>query len=39
VTTLHTAWRLTGLSAYQIELVQWPPGHADGISVAELAQP
>jgi hypothetical protein len=43
VKTLHTAYRVTDLAAsaptpdgYRIELVQWPPGHADGISPADF---
>ena len=32
-----TSW-LTDPDGYQIELVQWPPGHADGISDADFAR-
>ena len=32
-----TSW-LTDPDGYRIELVQWPPGHADGISDADFAQ-
>jgi lactoylglutathione lyase len=31
----QTSW-LTDPDGYRIELVQWPPGHADGISVADF---
>jgi len=34
--TLHPAW-LTDPDGYRIELVQWPPGHADGITAADFA--
>jgi lactoylglutathione lyase len=34
----QTAW-LTDPDGYRIELVQWPPGHADGITAADFAQP
>lgn len=30
-----TSW-LSDPDGYRIELVQWPPGHPDGITVAEL---
>jgi lactoylglutathione lyase len=33
----RTAW-LTDPDGYRIELVQWPPGHADGITAADFAQ-
>lgn len=32
-----TSW-LTDPDGYRIELVQWPPGHADGLSNADFAQ-
>ena len=32
-----TSW-LTDPDGYRIELVQWPPGHADGLSQADFAQ-
>jgi lactoylglutathione lyase len=32
-----TSW-LTDPDGYRIELVQWPPGHADGLSHADFAQ-
>jgi catechol 2,3-dioxygenase-like lactoylglutathione lyase family enzyme len=32
---LRTAW-LTDPDGYRIELVQWPAGHADGITVADM---
>lgn len=32
-----TAW-LTDPDGRRIELVQWPPGHADGLSVADLTE-
>jgi lactoylglutathione lyase len=32
-----TSW-LTDPDGYRIELVQWPPGHADGLSDADFAQ-
>jgi lactoylglutathione lyase len=32
----QTAW-LTDPDGYRIELVQWPPGHANGISSADFA--
>jgi lactoylglutathione lyase len=32
-----TSW-LTDPDGYRIELVQWPPGHADGLSGADFAQ-
>jgi lactoylglutathione lyase len=32
-----TSW-LTDPDGYRIELVQWPPGHADGLSKADFAQ-
>jgi len=31
----RTSW-LTDPDGYQIELVQWPAGHADGITAADL---
>ncbi|MFD0901446.1 VOC family protein [Actinomadura sediminis] len=31
----RTSW-LTDPDGYRIELVQWPPGHADGITEADL---
>jgi lactoylglutathione lyase len=31
----RTAW-LTDPDGYRIELVQWPPGHADGITAADF---
>lgn len=31
----QTAW-LTDPDGYRIELVQWPPGHADGITAADF---
>jgi len=31
----HTSW-LTDPDGYRIELVQWPPGHADGITAADF---
>lgn len=31
-----TSW-LTDPDGYRIELVQWPPGHADGITAADFA--
>lgn len=34
----QTAW-LTDPDGYRIELVQWPPGHADGITEADFAHP
>jgi lactoylglutathione lyase len=37
VKTLHTAYRVTDPDGYRIELVQWPPGHPDGISAADFA--
>ena len=33
----RTSW-LTDPDGYRIELVQWPPGHPDGISAADFAQ-
>jgi lactoylglutathione lyase len=33
---LRTSW-LTDPDGYRIELVQWPAGHADGITEADLA--
>ena len=33
----RTSW-LTDPDGYRIELVQWPPGHRDGISAADFAQ-
>ncbi|MFI5910142.1 VOC family protein [Dactylosporangium sp. NPDC051541] len=33
---MHTAW-LTDPDGYRIELVQWPPGHAAGMSAADFA--
>ena len=32
---IRTAW-LTDPDGYRIELVQWPAGHADGMSAADL---
>jgi lactoylglutathione lyase len=32
----RTSW-LTDPDGYRIELVQWPAGHADGISAADFA--
>jgi lactoylglutathione lyase len=32
----RTSW-ITDLDGYQIELVQWPAGHADGITEADFA--
>jgi lactoylglutathione lyase len=32
----HTSW-LTDPDGYRIELVQWPPGHAEGITAADFA--
>jgi len=34
----RTSW-LTDPDGYRIELVQWPPGHPDGISAADFAEP
>ena len=31
---LRTAW-ITDPDGYRIELVQWPPGHADGMTAAD----
>jgi lactoylglutathione lyase len=31
----QTAW-LTDPDGYRIELVQWPPGHADGLTAADF---
>ena len=31
----QTAW-ITDPDGYRIELVQWPPGHADGITAADF---
>ncbi len=31
----QTSW-LTGPDGYRIELVQWPPGHPDGITAADF---
>jgi lactoylglutathione lyase len=31
----QTAW-LTDPDGYRIELVQWPPGHPDGITAADF---
>jgi lactoylglutathione lyase len=31
----HTSW-LTDPDGYRIELVEWPPGHPDGISPADF---
>jgi lactoylglutathione lyase len=31
----QTSW-LTYPDGYRIELVQWPPGHADGITAADF---
>jgi lactoylglutathione lyase len=33
----QTAW-LTDPDGYRIELVQWPPGHADGVTAADFAE-
>ncbi len=33
-----TAW-LTDPDGYRIELVQWPPGHPDGMTQADLSEP
>lgn len=33
---LRTAW-LTDPDGYRIELVQWPPGHPDGMTAADFA--
>jgi lactoylglutathione lyase len=33
----QTSW-LVDPDGYRIELVQWPPGHADGISAADFDQ-
>jgi lactoylglutathione lyase len=33
----QTAW-LTDPDGYRIELVQWPPGHPDGITAADFEQ-
>lgn len=33
---MSTSW-LTDPDGYCIELVQWPPGHAAGLSAADLA--
>jgi lactoylglutathione lyase len=33
----QTAW-LIDPDGYRIELVQWPPGHSDGISATDFAQ-
>ncbi|MGH3742814.1 MAG: VOC family protein [Micromonosporaceae bacterium] len=33
----RTSW-LTDPDGYRIELVQWPPGHADGITAADFDQ-
>ena len=32
----QTSW-LTDPDGYRIELVQWPPGHADGITAADFS--
>ena len=32
----RTSW-ITDPDGYRIELVQWPPGHADGITEADFA--
>lgn len=34
----QTSW-LTDPDGYRIELVQWPPGHPDGITAADFPQP
>lgn len=34
----RTSW-LIDPDGYRIELVQWPPGHPDGISAADFAPP
>jgi lactoylglutathione lyase len=31
----RTSW-ITDPDGYRIELVQWPPGHADGITKADF---
>jgi lactoylglutathione lyase len=31
----QTSW-LTDPDCYRIELVQWPPGHADGVTAADF---
>jgi lactoylglutathione lyase len=33
----QTSW-ITDPDGYRIELVQWPPGHADGITAADFSQ-
>jgi hypothetical protein len=33
---IRTSW-LTGPHGYRIELVQWPPGHAAGMTAADFA--
>jgi lactoylglutathione lyase len=33
----RTAW-LTDLDGYRIELVEWPPGHPDGITAADFPE-
>ena len=33
---IRTSW-LTDPDGYRIELVQWPPGHPDGMTAADLA--
>lgn len=32
---MHLSW-LTDPDGYRIELVQWPPGHADGMTAADF---
>ena len=32
----RTSW-ITDPDGYRIELVQWPPGHADGMTEADFA--
>jgi lactoylglutathione lyase len=34
----QTSW-ITDPDGYRIELVQWPPGHPDGITAADFSQP
>jgi lactoylglutathione lyase len=33
----QTAWP-TDPDGYRIELVQWPPGHPDGVTTADFAE-
>jgi lactoylglutathione lyase len=35
---MHTAWT-TDPDGNRIELVQWPPGHPDGMTAADFALP